>query len=574
MSSSDRAGFTLFEVLISLMIVAVAVLSVAPLFPMGIRAQQMARYQLYASAKAIELSEVISANWTVDLHKGEGSRLNDGQIWGKGTYQPDIERLMCNWGTGVYPLPPELARRLQSDGDEIQAILDEGGMLYYASPKPSDMLYTSQNSSSDVNLAQEAQRMVFAVVGYAQNNALLSHPMVITPEWDWYPSPPRSNWPAGKPQDWERAALSAAGATTTQIDDVFAAPTDVLKTAQLCMAVMPALPQPATQVMPGGAAGFVDPPAYQFDSKTWTGTLPDRARLPGQVIALRYHAHAAMLLAKSDASKIPAARLDHERMLRYARYWSANFPYDWRAPRQADSITISDFPLLEWDLFDSSGYPSTGVVDSRFTPAWRCHRLLYPTELPSRPEALRSLTYANNDPLLAGDPTVRRIDDSWGVSGHYSLSRPFAAAERCRQLVFWAVDWQAYEDFESLPSATMDASRMHWQPLPNPKDPIDDPEGQGATAVSYAYNRYAGNPEWQFRFQDAARTVVYDGVSCGVEEDGDGPLSNDLFYGRYGVDRNGNGKYDRGTIAPSVRLKAVTIGRFNLYDPVAANRLR
>ena len=41
---------------------------------------------------------------------------------------------------------------------------------------------------------------------------------------------------------------------------------------------------------------------------------------------------------------------------------------------------------------------------------------------------------------------------------------------------------------------------------------------------------------------------------------------SDIFNGRNGADRNGNGRYDRGNIPSSVRLRAVTVARFNYYD--------
>ena len=50
-------GFTLFEVAISLVILAFGVVSIMALFPAGLKAQQLARFQLYAAAKAEEMIE-------------------------------------------------------------------------------------------------------------------------------------------------------------------------------------------------------------------------------------------------------------------------------------------------------------------------------------------------------------------------------------------------------------------------------------------------------------------------------------------------------------------------------------
>src|SRR4051812_21333852 len=52
-----HAGFTLFEVAISLILVSIGVVSVMMVYPMGIRTQLLARYQLYAAAKAEEMVE-------------------------------------------------------------------------------------------------------------------------------------------------------------------------------------------------------------------------------------------------------------------------------------------------------------------------------------------------------------------------------------------------------------------------------------------------------------------------------------------------------------------------------------
>ena len=56
-SGYSRRGFTLFEVSISLVLIAFGVVSVLMLFPAGLKAQQMARFQIYAAAKAEEMIE-------------------------------------------------------------------------------------------------------------------------------------------------------------------------------------------------------------------------------------------------------------------------------------------------------------------------------------------------------------------------------------------------------------------------------------------------------------------------------------------------------------------------------------
>ena len=47
--------------------------------------------------------------------------------------------------------------------------------------------------------------------------------------------------------------------------------------------------------------------------------------------------------------------------------------------------------------------------------------------------------------------------DFWGNPSHSTLTKPFKPYQRCRQIVFWAVDWQSYVDVETAPSASVDA---------------------------------------------------------------------------------------------------------------------
>src|SRR5688572_33283816 len=54
-------GFTLFEVAISLAVVAFGVISVLMLFPAGIRAQQLSRFQILASVRAMEMVDIFSS---------------------------------------------------------------------------------------------------------------------------------------------------------------------------------------------------------------------------------------------------------------------------------------------------------------------------------------------------------------------------------------------------------------------------------------------------------------------------------------------------------------------------------
>src|SRR3954465_12519149 len=135
LSGSDRpiaTGFTLIEIAISLPLVAVAVTSVLLVFPTGIRAQQLARFQLYAAAKAQEMVEAFvacsNANANIDT---EAFQPWDVPVAYRAT-APDLESRLATHQFGIMPLPLAIARRLDSDGDEIQRILDGGGYVYYS----------------------------------------------------------------------------------------------------------------------------------------------------------------------------------------------------------------------------------------------------------------------------------------------------------------------------------------------------------------------------------------------------------------------------------------------------------
>jgi hypothetical protein len=116
-------------------------------------------------------------------------------------------------------------------------------------------------------------------------------------------------------------------------------------------------------------------------------------------------------------------------------------------------------------------------------------------------------------------------------------------------VVFWAADWQSYEDFESVPSALFDSRNHNF-----------DSRGTYVTQQDEA-----GAPERQLAWLTADRTEC--GIPhCAVGQNGDLHLDPDLTVGNHGADRNGNGIYDQGRLPAHIRLKAVSVARFNYYD--------
>jgi Tfp pilus assembly protein PilV len=179
---SLRSGFTLFEVGISLMIVSVAVITVLLLLPAGVKAHQMSRYQLYASVKANELVENFAQTgqdfkertmfntyqWAgaVDMLKVHTD------LTGTST-QFDLERMSVNAVQGNFPVPLNIAARLDSPGNEIQKILDQGGRIHYCDPYPSKVFSRGQAATGSKKVeSPELQKLIWGVAGFAQQNLL------------------------------------------------------------------------------------------------------------------------------------------------------------------------------------------------------------------------------------------------------------------------------------------------------------------------------------------------------------------------------------------------------------------
>jgi hypothetical protein len=147
------------------------------------------------------------------------------------------------------------------------------------------------------------------------------------------------------------------------------------------------------------------------------------------------------------------------------------------------------------------------------------------------------------------------IQGSWGDPTHFTLTDRFAAEDRTRQLVFWAVDWQSYEDAESAPTAAFDA-RQH---------------NLDSRGVYVRHQDMLFNPERDLVWQDATRAVAGFRPTVGR---GDMDLYPAMTVGAFGADRNGNGVFDRGPLPPTIRLRATSVARYNIYDKRVFTSLR
>jgi type II secretory pathway pseudopilin PulG len=596
----SRAGFTLFEVGLSLMLVSFSVVSVLMLFPQGIKAQQLSRFQVYAAAKALEMVEAYNSSHNANP-AGDAEAPNEWDVHASyKNFAPDLESRVSSYRFGLFPLPTVIAQRLDSDNNEIQSVLAEGAYLYYSQPLATTGL--QENGFSGV-APNEAQKLVCAVVGYPQNNAYHTLPQKAWPYYTPYPSPPihvihRAN--AGNAASWwatNSLCTTLGGYPTMLWEDVNLGGDAKMRELFQAYNAFQDGPNDATllalaQTYANKAVEWCASRSLLASTYDGTGLLSDFAGSPDkhlQVLGARFVAHAANCLLKQvspgsgsaggitiDATSVKRM---HENSLFLAMKFAATYPYDWGAPRPLQRAIMMDYPLLEHDLWRSlpaqPQNPLTGPIygaTGQTAEQWR----------PVAPFAItnvgRSLTYpdANGPAPSFGEPLV----SLFGPPEHSTLTAPFAPAERCRQIVFWAVDWQSYDDFELAPSAPVDAGRYQ-RNAPQPDKSTGNMYG-GSWWMDHHLFGYR-NPEKMICF-NSLMTGVASGTATppgkaqspgvhGIDDFGGqtndqglGSPHREIFSGVFGADRNGNGKFDRGNVPSSVRLRAVTVARFNYYD--------
>jgi len=201
----SRVGFSLAEVLISLLLLVIAVLAVVAILPSGIASQQQVRFEMYASAKALEMVDGFSATDDVGFMRrvtdfesnAVAQRIRREWIFGK-AMQFDIEHRIVSRAQMNFPVPTQIARRLDAPNDEIQQVINDGGHLYYPHPNGFRNLNRYRRhwedgfaggSKYDTN---ELQQLVFAFKGPAQQNLLPNHPYMNAPYFELYPFPPQA----------------------------------------------------------------------------------------------------------------------------------------------------------------------------------------------------------------------------------------------------------------------------------------------------------------------------------------------------------------------------------------------
>lgn len=584
-----HSAFTLFEVSISTVLVTFGVVSVLMLLPSGLKAQQNARYQIHAAVlmqnMAMKLSNPGQQMFNVQV---EAEKLTNNLYLNRAA--PSLESIAEGSNLQLAPLPVDIAKRLDSDNEEIHRIVSEGGRIYYNLP------------------GGPPQALIVGFVGYEQQNALPNHPCLAWPYWDQHPCAPssweRTNWALNStwPGQAEILALYAvlnSSSTPAQSAITVTKWADYKRAAVALMQAVVAESNSGLTTSVHVRGPVLNPPT-PFPShvagnplEAWdVSTQAERRNLypkPYVVWAASHLAHAAALGTGTvwgrDVGKTPASPGADADDIEYARrtYESCRLwvmraatadPYNWGVARQTAQQNAFDFPVLQHDLFPAGSYPaySDPMSDPIVVPpdppkndtAWR---VVAPRRVEDYGQArgLYGSRPPPNTPVFL-PPNKTNIDNGWGDPTHFHLTRIFDPAERMRQVVFWSVDWQSYEDFEELPSPLHDASMG-----------FKDSYGTQVSADWWGI----GLPERGNYWTTIARTTKAGAVrgANGTNQTFDAfcdtsTYKGGYFMGMFGADRNGNGRFDRGSVPKSVRLRATQIARFTIYDRVLPGELR
>lgn len=640
-SSRTRLALTLVEVAISAALLTIGILALALFVPGALKAQQQARFKLYAAIQAMDMVEAFANAPAIQAETPvEAAKPWDAQT-GYAAYMPDLEQKLASPSFGIAPVPTDIANRLDSENGLIQRVLANGGRLYFANPRGAAEM--QMQNVLRARPPSDAQKIVFAVVGLPQQNAVPTMPMQAWPQYIPYPSAPLAVtgvgghlfcWEAKADIDvnavWNHDFANADGntgsgalwygggwkmdsgvptvgdgtwmgfdawmyggdraiarmlspgwlqakyyvalalwyaaqknvpvefikgnPTTAQIATAGKDPDQVramrfLAHAGMCMtkhfALDPQIGQPAHNELmkptnplsafdwfesidhPGLRAGV---PIPGTDTRGGAPVaVPGRVGAPPASLAALYAMSGvdgplavpapipAYVTALGDASGTNAIVSHasivhwHEISLRLAMA-AANDPYDWRTPRPLNRAICTDFPLTEWDVCTA---PRSGAIAGTA----------------SDPNMPATAGVANQWWAIAGGTLKGGLTGdgrmlSWagseagGNPAHYTLGAPFEAAERTRLLVFWAVDWTEYNDFETAPSAQVDASRyltvppippLGLSPYPSPTftneimSRVQSRWGQGRNTAYDGTDKAGMTLWWYDQFQPSSR---------------------------------------------------------------------
>nr|MDA3959990.1 hypothetical protein [Planctomycetota bacterium] len=331
----------------------------------------------------------------------------------------------------------------------------------------------------------------------------------------------------------------------------------------------------------------------------------------------------------------------HETSLKMIMRHAAENPYDWSSPRPMNRMLMTDFPLMQWDVIDN---PSRSFDTAGGSPSSPRQRLTGTITGTVGDPNIGRITAQQWRPIAADDitnfgpnayGTVHDWDQLKGEISHFSLTAAFDPAERCRELVFWSVDWTAFEDVETARSAPVDASRYpktapHLVPLATESGTAWERSftlglmGQPYQHRNYPYLRFEDisqpafrNPEKRLLYitsvadrgtsdgirhitiglDDRGHTEQWRGYEAYTNESNNGADAPDAYFshpkpvyggaeaiprsdpkavfsGLFGADRDADGVLDRGPLPASTRMRAVEVARYTIYDPRLHLRLK
>jgi len=666
---SQRHGFTLFEIVISLLLLTIGVLTTLALMPAGIKSQQQARFASYASAKVMDMMEMFNCQVPADFSL-------DGELaspWetttGSRVMANDLEARLVTTRAGLLPLPTTIANRLDSAGDEIAKLLAAGGRIYYSQPQATldQAIYQQSGTSRRVaSSISEARRMLVGVVGYAQQNSIPVLPWKSWPYYHGYPAPPLASgsYQTASPvnitvddnrnaEAWlQKMYFTYRKREVGEYGSASPLPWDDPPTLKGCLdyvalamwyAELRGLPErfrngtadDADVEANYGNANHVRVLSHLAHATTcltkWFGMSDVQSTndltdplivgltrnlvtgfvIPARTVTVVPSATASLVITRSSTSSPPTREISidlvkiknwHQRSLDMIMKHAAHYPYNWGALRPFNRAIMMDVPLLEWDLFpdqSSVDFPLlTGTIKSSGgvaagTVTARHYRALAPMAITSQGVQTPNPDLRTSDigKAITFKDETRLANTIFGNINHYTLARPFDPSERCREVVFWMADWQSYEDFETAPSAPVDASKYPLRASDNTfglrmteGNGLFQPEAQtsyfnpernlvfrsdvinlatGADTTSLLWNTpVPGGHSWDegaYPFEGANQVTrqAFDVVSPAPA----------VFSGVFGADRNANGVLDRGPLPTSVRQRAVTVARFVVYDP-------
>ncbi len=548
-------GLTLFEVGVALAVMVIAITSSLLVFPVGLKAQQQSRFRLYAAAHFQMLSGRLLEKDS-SSSGSEGKNPQDRPYSNAAPFRCDVEAAGLMQPV-LRPLPTTIARRLDSDNDAIARHVAEGGQLFYPGDGASDLIGFSNGEPISLGtidatpLPAGSLMLVIGVRGYPQQNAMSYHPQIKWPYYDFHPSNKLKSPPAGGAVEAEDEVLdqAASGLSLPSNFVSFASSNDATKLVDALRYLGWDIDLQTT----------LTPSDADLEAEYMTSDL----RFVARTLVLRYAAFALGKNARLNNGGFATGFPDGD--LAIARYQTAQAwqqasliwlqryrPYDLRAPRDYACQLFTDFPLMQEDLTVpplADPKAGTGILH-----AWKF--------LCSQPiRAFRSHSFPG--PIASGQ---RQPGDGWNLTSRFDPS------ERCREVTYWAVDWQSYADFETAPAAAMPAGQLPYLPQSSIPGTNTWTAGSPGPVCNY-YSRQNCPTELPDHWFDASRSVTVD-----TQE----PTGNftrffcagankqnriAAYLGRHGADRNGNHHLDVGPTDPSVRLRATTIARFLIYDP-------